>query len=137
MDTRISLIALASALISTAASAQMTNPFTYDELYSVFRRVAPDSQAQEMARSALAETARGAEHVGAGIVFRSTSHVTLSDDTLILLSLLSEETNAKVRAFRSTLRAGQPESAAEAAEWEKRRAELKAWADEGYPGAEP
>ena len=51
---------------------------------------------------------------------------------LILLSLESEELSARVEQYRSATRGEQPESATERAEWERRQAELKAWADSGY-----
>lgn len=112
----------------------MSTPFTYDELLSVFKRVAPASEASALAQGVLAaDLVSPSESHGGGIAYRSMPHVELTQDTLILLALLSETTAMKVRDFRDKLRAGQPESKAEAEAWTNRYADLKRWADAGYP----
>ena len=71
-------------------------------------------------------------HEGAA-TYRSIPHADLTEDTLIMLALLSDTTATKVRNFRDMRRGGQPESKAEAEAWTRRYTELQRWADAGYP----
>jgi hypothetical protein len=113
----------------------MATPFTYEECHRVFSRFLPHASASEMARSCLAEPdeSRGLVRAGSDLEFSSIRHVQLTDDTLILLSLDSPELDARVRAYRAAFRIGTPESGAEAADWDRRRSELKQWVEAGYP----
>lgn len=113
----------------------MAPSFTYDECYRVFSRFLQHDTASEMARSCTArlEESRGPLHVDGDLKFSLVSNTELTEDTLILLSLDSPELDAKVRAYRAALRMGAPETPAEAAERTRRRDDLKAWADAGYP----
>ena len=109
-------------------------PFHYDELYRVFLHTMSEEEASKMAHDALLEpradepTKRGKR----GLAYRSAPNVTLTEDTLVLLSLESEDLDRRVREYRLAFRGG-TESAEEAAEWQRRRAELEAWAKAGYP----
>ena len=113
----------------------MDHPFTEDELYRVFARFMPSEQARLLARSALSseDLPPPAPRNGAdGLQFRPIPTTTFTDDTLILLSFLSDATDEKVRAYRASVWSGKPPADEEDA-WNSRRAELKAWADAGYP----
>jgi len=108
-------------------------PFSYDELYRVLLRIVPEAEAVELARTASSSVAEhGPVHRRRGLAYESVSDVWLSNDTLILLSLESDELRARVEEHRYATRGEQSESATERAEWERRHAELKAWADSGY-----
>ena len=113
----------------------MTPPFTYEECYRAFSRFLDEDSATELARSCVSATpeAGGRLHTDGDLRFSSVSNTQLTEDTLILLSLESPELDAKVRAYRVAFRLGVPESPEEVAEWARRRTELKAWADAGYP----
>jgi hypothetical protein len=114
-------------------------PFTYEELYSVFRHGSSDTEAAEMARDVMAPAPRelGELRTGPGLAFRAVPNDVLTEDTLILLSFLSKETAQKVTDYRRAMRGGRPETPAEAAEWQRRVKELREWADAGYPVADP
>lgn len=110
--------------------------FTYAEFYEVYRRVAPPDQAEEMARSSAFDPAQdkgdplrkgqsGSEGIGATAV--------LTDDTLIMLSLLSPDAEARAAAYRRALRGGKAESQEEQRAWLERRQQFKRWAEAGYP----
>lgn len=113
----------------------MSAPFTYDELFAVFSRLVPSDEAREWAMAALPddEVTEGDMHDDGGMAYRSASHNDFTKDTLMMLALHSDATAEKVRQYRAERRGGQPESAREAEGWALRYAELKAWADAGYP----
>jgi hypothetical protein len=59
--------------------------------------------------------------------------VNFSRDTLILLSLVSPETAAKVERYRSRMRNAGAISAQDDEQWQRRHKEFTAWRDAGYP----
>ncbi len=70
---------------------------------------------------------------GPGLSYLDIPTVNFSGDILILLSLLSPETAAKVDRYQAEMRdAGAINRYAEEG-WERRRRELKAWRDAGFP----
>jgi hypothetical protein len=109
--------------------------FTEDELFQVYSRFVPAAEARVMARASLstANVPVAAPRQTAGLDVRPIPSTDLSDDTLILLSLLSEETNEKVMAYRRSYYGGRAIPEADEEAWNRRRAELKAWADAGHP----
>ena len=112
----------------------MQPPFSYDELYMVLRRLMPEANAVALARAASSSVSdHGPVYRSRGLAYQPVTNVWLSDDTLILLSLESEELRARVERYRTEARDGQPESTVERTEWERRLAELKAWIDSGCP----
>ena len=130
---------LASCLAASPVRAQMSMPFKYEELYSVFRHGSSDTEAAEMARDVMVPDSRqlGELHTGPGLAFRAVPNDMLTEDTLILLSFLSKETAQKVTDYRRAMRGGRAETPAEAAEWQRRVKKLREWADAGYPVADP
>jgi hypothetical protein len=113
----------------------MDHPFTEDELYQVFARFMPSEQARLLARSAVSSEDLLSPATGNdadGLQYQPIPTTTFTDDTLILLSFLSDATDEKVRAYRARVWSGKP-PADEENGWNRRRAELKAWADAGYP----
>jgi hypothetical protein len=115
--------------------------FTEQELFEVFRRLVPDSQARLMARAGtrLDEVARTSDSsprhppAESGVAFTPEPTIDLTEDTLVLLSLLSEETARKVERYRRAARGGLDATQEEERRWEQRRSVLKAWADAGFP----
>jgi hypothetical protein len=69
------------------------------------------------------------------VAFAPERTVDLTDDTLILLSLLSEETARKVERYRRTARGGRDPTPEEQRRWDERRSVLKAWAEAGFPAS--
>jgi len=109
------------------------SPFTYEELYAVFARLSPAEEAAEMARLAVSVESRGDANLTSHREYQPVAHVDITEDTLVMLALLSDSTAQKVQRYREERRGGQPESPADAALWTRRYADLKAWADLGYP----
>jgi hypothetical protein len=98
--------------------------FTYAEFYEVYRRVAPPDQAAEMARESVSDPTQDPT-MGPGAT------AVLTEDTVILLSLLSPDAEARAEAYwREQL--GRPKSPEEQRAWLERRQEFKRWAESGY-----
>ena len=114
--------------------------FTPSEIFEAFRPLMPEAKARQMAdfltepidmEAILAEPPHNQN--GPGLPHYPIPTVNFSNDTLILLSLLSAETAAKVDRYRAGLRdvgAIGPEAEEE---WDRRRQELAAWRDAGFP----
>lgn len=129
----LELLCALSVSPADPAAAQVTHPFSYEELVRVFVRVAPEPVAREMARGALTPPEHPPARSGAsGLAFRAVPHVDLTEDTLVLLALLSDTTAEKVRQYRKDLRGGRLETPEEAEAWAERYRRLKSWADTGY-----
>jgi hypothetical protein len=120
----------------------MGHEFTAAEIFAALRPLLGDVQAWQVAEHATApvdldalraEPLRNAE--GPGLAYRPVPTVNFTMDTLLLLSLVSDEAAAKVARFRATLYRGAAPEAAER-EWQRRRAEMAAWRDAGFPQAE-
>ena len=101
------------------------HPCTPDDLFEVMRLILPDAEARAVAYRAFLPIGPdgnvappGTPSIVEGIVY--------TEDTLILLSLLSTESNARVERYVTQTR-GRPRDAAEQEQWDRRRAELKAW----------
>ena len=99
--------------------------FTYAEFYEVYHRVAPPDQAAEMARESVSDPTQDPT-LGAGAT------AVLTEDTIIMLSLLSPDAEARAEAYRRSLRRDPIESADERRAWLERRQQFKRWADAGY-----
>jgi len=115
--------------------------FSYQELLRVFRHLTSEPDAVAVARETAAALARepsvGPARVSRdGLQYHVVSNSQLSDDVLALLSLESDELNAKVEEYRRAFRLGAPETPDERDAWLRRRQELKKWADAGYPHEE-
>lgn len=117
------------------ATGQDMHPFTYDELYQASKLVMSDSEAArfaaELAPGASVETLGEARSSGA-LSFRTVGHSDLLEDTLVLLSLLSAETQRKVERYRLQLYSGRIPSE-EDARWRERVEQLRQWARAGFP----
>jgi hypothetical protein len=107
----------------------MEHPFTEKELFEVMRRFLPAEQAREVA---LAATIPANERSAGAITnkFAPAEETDFSFDTLVMLSLLSEETREKVERWRR--RFGRNPTPDEERIWTTRRAELMEWAKDGY-----
>jgi hypothetical protein len=114
-------------LVAYAGFAQVIQPFTTDELYRAYRRIMPEAEALELAGSEDEAPPQCLAAETKGLGYRTLSSVTLADDTLTLLSLVSEELDAKVDAYRALWREGKPESPEEKVEWASRRREIMVW----------
>ena len=112
-----------------ASQGGMTHPFTYQELFEGLRRFFPDEEARQLATEAAtpAVPRPGGAQLGRSTQSRET--IDFTQDLLILMSFISEETRAKVEQWRR--RVGEP-SPAEQAAWNQRRVELMEWARDGY-----
>ena len=92
--------------------------FTEEELFELYRRVAPEDQARVMARASASPVT-------------SEGHVTdFTLDTLVLFSLQSDEARQRAERYLTGGHAMEPDVKET---WERRRAELKPWVDAGYP----
>lgn len=101
-------------------------PFTADELYKVFALFTDPDVARAVANDAVRVDADGT-------LPDSVRGVTLTFDSLILLSLMSPELEQRVAAYRARLRGGTQVDPAEVQAWDRRRAELRRWLDAGAP----
>ena len=109
-----------------------TPPFGEDELYRAFRLVAPEEDARAMAKDALAADvspftvppAAQPRADSAGLAFTPIPRVSLTEDTLILLSLLSDDLRERVDRYRAERRGGAVPGGEEQRAWEARRAQL-------------
>jgi hypothetical protein len=116
----------------------MGHEFTAAEIFAALRPLLGDAPAWQVAEDARAPVdldARRAEPLrnaeGPGLAYRPVPTVNFTTDTLLLLSLVSEETAAKVARHRAALYRGAAPEAAER-EWQRRRAEMAAWRDAGF-----
>jgi hypothetical protein len=140
MSTGCRLILAAIVLLGAAArplpSQSMDVVFTEEELFEVYRRMLPEPDARELARASAMrapDEIEGPVRSGESeLSYRSVAHSHLTFDTLVLLSLLSDEMNAKVERYLVSQREGHQMTGAERAHWERRRAELREWANAGY-----
>lgn len=129
----LELLCALTVSLADFAGAQVNHPFSYEELVQVFVRVAPEPLAREMARAALTAPQDSPASSGRrGLAFRAVPHVDLTEDTLVLLALLSDTTAAKVREYRKHLRGGRLETPEEAEAWAERYRALKSWVETGY-----
>ena len=109
---------------------ELDHPFTFDEIHKVTLLFVADPQATLVAKSLFEEEVpSAAERVqpAPDDTSRPLRHsgmrgVSFTPDTLALLSLLSDETNRKVERYLQT---SFPMNAAQRAEWEARREELR------------
>ncbi len=84
---------------------QASHPFTRAELKQAFVLWMNDAEAEAAARDAVAvkdPIAVGARTVHDGVPHLPEQHAQLTDDTLILLSLLSDSLKSKVERYLST-----------------------------------
>lgn len=97
-----------------------SRPFSGTELFSAFRLVMPEAEAAKHAQqwsspaSGLAEFGSPAENEVC---------VVFSDDVLLLLSLVSDELNEKVEAYRAEL--GPGPDILDDSQWRERRNEIR------------
>jgi hypothetical protein len=101
------VLALATLLNSRAATAQMPDStardslsFTVGELYAAFGLTMPEEDAYRMTKSLTTFVVRDK-----GVEIQKTDGRKLSEDILVLLSLVSDSTAAKVGAVRRAGRA--------------------------------
>ena len=134
-------VLLAATLVTASAeptSAQhveheFDHEFTEEELFQVYRRVLPESEARFLARSSLPSGRLGERQPGVpGLELQAVEHTDLSFDTLVMLSLLSDVAKAKAERYLASMYNGHVPPA-EQARWEQRRAEMRQWAEAGYP----
>src|SRR5688500_15957970 len=113
-----------------AAAKSPDHLFTEQELFVVMRLFLPDDEARATAGEIMQGVNKHGQTVERSAESAVASVIDFSLDTLILLSLLSEETRLKVERWRR--RFGEPTAEAQR-RWEARRAILVQWAEEGYP----
>jgi hypothetical protein len=98
----------------------MRDGFTYEELLRIFQLSLSAEEADRLARAGAQDSEVGASTATSGL---AVGGVSFSGDTLILLSLLSESTNARVEKHRRLGNRHIGEN--EQREWETRREELR------------
>ena len=103
----------------------MTHPFTYQELFHGLRVFFPEEEAHELAKQAVTAATRQS-----GTSVRPRESIDFSQDLLIVMSLLSDETRDKVEQWRRW--DGHEPTPEEQADWSRRREELIGWARDGY-----
>jgi hypothetical protein len=115
--------------------------FTSAEIFNALRLVMPEVEARRLADSVskpIDEESIPSQplqnQAGPGLPYRSIPTVSFSTDTLILLSVVSADTAAKVDRYRAQLRDAGAIGPREEEAWQRRRAELAAWRDAGFPG---
>lgn len=119
----------------------MGHPFTFSELFGVYRLLFSEAEAYEMTSASMdEETEPGSVQAGefgrasdVGLAYSSRQSVTLTTDTLLLLSLVSDELDVKVQAYRSRMRGGRGETSEESAVWNERRQILKGSTLDAFP----
>ena len=104
----------------------MAHPFTYQELFEGLRRFFPEAEARELATEAT--TPAPWRQSGTSPLWQEA--IDFSQDLLIVMTLVSNETREKVEQWRRL--GGHEPSPGEQADWNRRRAELMAWARDGY-----
>lgn len=108
-------------VVSTTMSQQIS-PFSEEELYQALRLILPETEARAAAAPLPAPTAehfaelQPGEHIVRGINF--------TDDTLILLSLVSEELRVRVERYRARRRGAAPLDADDERAWQARCNEI-------------
>jgi hypothetical protein len=114
--------------------------FTASEIFWAFRPFMPEAEAHRIADFLSAPVDMDAilaqpphNQNGPGLPFWPIPTVNFSRDTLILLSLFSAETAAKVDRYRAQLRDAGAIGRQEEEEWQQRHRELTAWRDAGFP----
>lgn len=122
-------ILLAVPYSVAAAQGGMTHPFTYQELFEGLRRFFPDEEARQLATEAVTPSVPRTRGTQSGRSTEPQETIDFSQDLLIIMSLISDETRAKVEQWRR--RFGEP-SPGEQAAWNQRRVELMEWARDGY-----
>lgn len=105
------------------------HPFSEQELFAVMRLFLSDGEARDVAAEMMKGVTLSGETVDRAHDPTSLSMSDFSFDTLVLLSLLSDDTRRKVEDWRN--RFGEP-TEAEKQRWQVRRQELALWAKEGY-----
>ncbi|MGI9091070.1 MAG: hypothetical protein ACR2GG_08205 [Gemmatimonadaceae bacterium] len=127
------ILAVFTVTVGASAMAQEPlRPFSESELFRAAALVMPETDAATFARE-IAESGadmfrvgeRRLEHPLPRSGFVSVPHSTYTLDTLILLSLVSEEMRVKVERFRAEQRYSSPETAHEREQWKERRHELE------------
>jgi hypothetical protein len=119
----------------------MGHPFTFSELFGVYRLLFSEAEAHEMASASIeGETESGGSQAresgrvnDVSLAYIPRQSVTLTTDTLLLLSLVSDELEAKVQAYRSRMRGGRAETSEESAMWNERRQILKRLTLDAFP----
>jgi hypothetical protein len=122
----------------TTSLQRIVHPFTHEELVSVFRRFMPEDAARRLADASTkhpTDDQRSSPQTK-GLAFSYAGETELTEDTLILLSFLSDSARAKVDLYRRQYW-GSPIPPEQEARWQARVAELRAWADAGYPRQRP
>ena len=112
--------------------------FTREEFYEALRRVMPEERARQMSQELTLGSRATYEQLGIPREMRPASRPVsavgfISDDVLILLSLVSDDTRVKVEQFRLAAHNGKPFSAEEQRAWNERLAQFRKWKDAGYP----
>ena len=114
--------------------------FTASEIFEALRQVMPETEARRIADSVTEPVDMEAivaqppnNPNGPGLPYWPIPTVNFTSDTLILLSLLSAETAAKVDRYRARLRNAEAIPPHEEEAWQRRRQELAAWRDAGFP----
>jgi hypothetical protein len=119
---RLIEIAALAALPMSAMEAQVrVHPFSEDELYRAFRFRHGEGEARAMAREAISGEEPSPIALPADAY--AIVGVEFAEETLIVLSLLSPETEAKVEEYRR--RGSRSISGEEQLRWQRRREELR------------
>ena len=114
--------------------------FTASEIFESLRPVMPETEARRLADflaepvdldAILAKPPQNQD--GPGLPHWDIPTVNFSSDTLILLSLVSTETAAKVDRYRAELRDAGAIQPRDDEEWNRRRQEFVEWRDAGFP----
>ena len=132
----VAVVAIIAAHAGTALGQGVEHEFTEEEFVQVYRRFVPEPEARALARASLRSASAGKvgdiRHSASGLPYRPEEHTDITFDTLVMLSLLSDEANAKAERYLAAMHGGQI-PLAERIQWERRRAEIRQWANAGYP----
>jgi hypothetical protein len=155
------LVTFTLCTASDLMAQHLDHPFTEEELYQLSRLFGSDADARAEARELMVplgdtedvkpirkrsapapaspEMERLEREGWTRVEFKSVPSLQFTEDTLILLSLLSEELRDKVERYRRSRRGISGFLPEEVERWEKRRAELKEALDEcrANPRPEP
>ena len=118
----------------------LDHEFTTAEIFEAFRPFMTEAEARHAADfltepvdlDAIRAEAPQNEG-GPGLSYWTIPTTNFSPDTLILLSLVSEVTAAKVDRYRSRMREAGAISPEDEETWQRRRKEFAAWRDKGFP----
>ena len=111
--------------------------FTAAEIFEALRVGMPDADARRLADhlaqpvdmdAILADPPQNQN--GPGVPYWSIPTINFSTDTLILLSLVSASTAAKVDRYRAEMRAAGAIKPQDDDEWQRRRDQIAGWRDE-------